>query len=321
MKMRKLGSSNIKVSPICFGCNVFGWTIDQTRSFEMLDGFVDAGFNFIDTADMYSRWVPANKGGESETIIGNWLANGGARDKVVLATKVGMEMGPDRKGLKAQYIMRAVEDSLRRLQTDYIDLYQSHQDDPDTPQEETLQAYAKLIEQGKVRIIGASNFSAQRLGSALELAASGTLPAYQCLQPLYNLVEREAFEGELQGLCERNNVSVNPYYSLASGFLSGKYRSSDDAGLSARGAGIVGKYLNPKGLAVLQTMDTISAQLSTSHTALAIAWLMAQPTITSPIVSATSKQQLAQIIAAGELTLPAQALGALDEASTGGASQ
>ncbi len=312
---RPLGASGIEVAPLCFGGNVFGWTADERTSFELLDAFVDAGFDFIDTADVYSRWVPGHAGGESETIIGRWFAAGGKRDRVVLATKVGMDMGDDRKGLRADWIRRSVEDSLRRLQTDRIDLYQSHKDDPDVPQDETLRAYQDLIAAGKVRAIGASNFSAQRLESARRLARDAGLPSYETLQPEYNLFTREGFETSLRTVCERERIGVIPFYGLASGFLSGKYRREADAGKSVRGAGIVKKYVNERGLRILAALDAVGARLDANCSQVAIAWLMAQPTITAPIVSATSRAQLDDLVAATRLELDAQALSELARAS------
>ena len=250
MNRRKLGRSGLEVSPLAFGGNVFGWTADEPTSFRLLDQFVAAGFNFIDTADTYSRWAPGNKGGESETIIGKWLKKTGKRDQVVIATKVGMEMAPDKKGLAAAYIQREVEDSLKRLQTDYIDLYQSHTDDAATPLAETLGAYDKLIKAGKVRVIGASNYNAERLEEALNVSARNGLPRYESLQPHYNLYDRADFEAKLEGVCTRNGVGVISYFSLASGFLSGKYRSEADLSKSARGQGIK-KYLNDRGHRIL----------------------------------------------------------------------
>src|SRR4051794_39511142 len=225
MKTRPLGNSGLDVAPLAFGGNVFGWTIDEATSFRLLDAFVEAGFNLVDTADVYSRWAPGNKGGESETILGKWFRSSGKRDRVVLATKVGMEMGPGKKGLSRAYILRAVEDSLRRLQTDYIDLYQSHVDDPETPLQETLATYAELIKEGKVRAIGASNYSADRLAEAVQVSNRFGYPRYESLQPEYNLYDREKFETVLEPLCLERNIGVIPYYSLASGFLTGKYRS------------------------------------------------------------------------------------------------
>src|SRR6185312_2890590 len=235
MEKRQLGQSSLHVYPLTFGGNVFGWTADEKTSFALLDAFVAAGFNFIDSADVYSRWHPGNQGGESETIIGNWLKARGGREKVIIATKLGIEMAPGKKGLSRKYMMQAVEDSLRRLRTDYIDLYQSHRDDPETPIEETLSAYADLIKQGKVREIGASNFSAARLAESLKISTEQNLPRYQSLQPLYSLVERTEFEGKLEDLCLKEKIGVIGYYSLASGFLTGKYRSKADMEGRARG--------------------------------------------------------------------------------------
>ncbi len=248
MKKRKLGNSGLEVFPLAFGGNVFGWTADEPMSFQLLDAFVDSGYNFIDTADVYSKWVPGNRGGESEAILGKWFKRTGKRKKVILATKVGMEMGPNQKGLSNSYIMRAVEDSLKRLQTDYIDLYQSHTDDADTPLEETLEAHGKLIQQGKVRAIGASNHSAERLLRALEISQHGGYPSYQSLQPLYNLYDRADYETKLEPLCREKGLGVISYYSLASGFLTGKYRSEKDISKSPRGqrAGNEGRMIGPR---------------------------------------------------------------------------
>jgi aryl-alcohol dehydrogenase-like predicted oxidoreductase len=314
MKQRELGSSGLMVSPLAFGGNVFGWTIDEAQSFSLLDAFVDAGFNLVDTADVYSRWVAGNQGGESETIIGKWLKRGGRRDQVVLATKVGMEMGPGRIGLSKAYILRAVEDSLKRLQTDHIDLYQSHKDDESTPMEETAEAYDLLIKQGKVRAIGASNFSAARLKQALDLAQSRGYPVYQSLQPHYNLLERAGYEAELEPLCRERNVGVIGYYSLASGFLTGKYRSEADLARSPRGGGVK-KYLDARGLRILAALDSVAQQHSSTPTAVALAWLIARPGVTAPIVSATSVAQLQQVLAGARLQLDAAAIAALDQAS------
>ena len=312
---RPLGNSGIEVRPLCFGGNVFGWTIDEKRSFEILDAFVDAGFDFIDTADVYSRWAAGNQGGESERILGNWFARSGKRDRIVLATKVGSDMGEGRIGLSARWIRQGVEDSLRRLQTDRIDLYQSHKDDPGTPQDEALRAYEDLIKAGKVRAIGASNFTAGRLRSALDLARAGNLPRYVTLQPEYNLYSRAGFEAELQPLCQAEGIGVIPFYGLASGFLSGKYRSAADAKLSARGAGIIQKYLNPRGLAIVAAQDEVARRLGANNAQVAVAWLMSRSTITAPIVSATSVGQLDELTAATRLRFDAEALALLDQAS------
>jgi len=314
MEMRRLGRSEIMVSPLCFGGNVFGWTADEATSFALLDAFVGAGFNFIDTADVYSAWAPGHKGGESETIIGRWLKTRGNRDKVVIATKFGWEMGPGRKGLSKAYMREAIEASLQRLQTDYIDLYQSHVDDADTPQAETLAGYAELIKAGKVRAIGASNFTAQRLADALAVSAKEGLPRYESLQPLYNLYDREVFEAELAPFCRANGVGVINYYSLAAGFLTGKYRSTQDLEGRARGQR-VGKYLDERGLRILAALDAVSRELGATPAQVAIAWLVSRPEITAPIASATSLAQFADFAPAARLKLDAGALARLDEAS------
>jgi aryl-alcohol dehydrogenase-like predicted oxidoreductase len=314
MRMRKLGSSGIEVAPLAFGGNVFGWTADEATSFRLLDAFVGAGFNLVDTADVYSRWVPGNKGGESESILGKWLKRGGNRDRVVLATKVGMELAPDKKGLSRDYIFRAADDSLARLQTDRIDLYQSHKDDPGTPLAETLGAYGELIERGKVRAIGASNYSAARLAESLAVSKANGLPAYQCLQPEYNLCERAGYESGLEAVCRDAGLGVIPYYSLASGFLTGKYRSETDLGERAR-AGSVKKYLNDRGFRILEALDEAAARLGSSPTRVAIAWLAARPGITAPIASATSVDQLDDLIAGATLELDEDAIASLDRAS------
>lgn len=315
MSKRTLGKNGPQVAPIAFGGNVFGWTADQTTSFALLDAFVDHGFNLVDTANMYSTWVPGHKGGESETIIGNWLTRGGKREHIVLATKVGMEMGDGTSGLKKDYIVKSVEDSLRRLQTDYIDLYQSHKDDEQTPLEETLEAYALLVKQGKVRAIGASNYSAARLKEALQISRSKGLPAYISLQPEYNLYDRAGYEAELEPLVLAESVGVISYYSLASGFLSGKYRTAADLGKSARGAGIGERYLNPRGLRILAALDKVAAEQQTTPTAVSLAWLLQRGSVTAPIVSATTVSQLTEVLQSAELKLPAQAVRLLDEAS------
>ncbi|MCW2240163.1 aldo/keto reductase [Azospirillum canadense] len=315
MEQRQLGRSGLTVAPLCFGGNVFGWTADEATSFRLLDAFLDAGFNFIDTADVYSAWAPGNTGGESETIIGNWLKRRGNRDRVVIATKVGSEMGPGRKGLSAAYIRSAVEDSLRRLQTDRIDLYQSHWDDPDTPFEETLGAYQCLIQEGKVRAIGASNLTAARLREALEVAAKAGLPRYETLQPEYNLYDRSGYEAELEGVCRENGLGVISYYSLAAGFLTGKYRSAEDAGKSARGGGVVSKYLNDRGRAILAALDEVAAQHKATPAQVALAWLIARPSLTAPIASASKVEQMGDLVAAARLTLDGASIERLNAAS------
>ncbi|MBS7563141.1 aldo/keto reductase [Mucilaginibacter sp. Bleaf8] len=315
MEKRSLGNSGISIDPFVFGGNVFGWTIDETTSFQLLDAYVDSGLDCIDTADVYSAWVPGNKGGESETIIGNWLIKTGKRDKVILATKVGSPMGEGKECLSKAYIVQAVEDSLRRLQTDYIDLYQSHRDDANTPLQETLEAYAQLINQGKVRAIGASNYSAGRLKESLKLSADYGLPVYNTLQPEYNLYDREGYEKELEPLCRENNIGVITYFSLASGFLSGKYRSEEDLSKSKRGNGIK-KYLNERGHRILSALDQISQEYNATPAAVALAWVIARPGITAPIASATSVEQLNELTKAVQLNLSQEAVDTLTQASS-----
>jgi aryl-alcohol dehydrogenase-like predicted oxidoreductase len=314
VKTRKLGSSGLEISPLAFGGNVFGWTVDESMSFKLLDAFVAAGFNFIDTADTYSRWAPGNQGGESETIIGKWVKQRGNRAKVVLATKVGMDMGAGKKGLSRSYVLREVEDSLKRLQTDYIDLYQSHADDLDTPLEETLGTYADLVKQGKVRVIGASNYKAERLSQALQVSRQQGYPVYHSLQPHYNLYDRADYEKELEPLCREQGVGVISYFSLASGFLTGKYRSEADLSKSARGQGVK-KYLNPRGFAILNALDQVAEQTRSSPAQVSLAWLLARPGVTSPIASATNPQQLDDLLAATRLELQPAALELLNRAS------
>ncbi len=315
MQTRELGRSGLQVSPLCFGGNVFGWTANERTSFNLLDAWLDAGFNFIDTANVYSIWAPGHVGGESETILGKWFKASGRRHQVVLATKVGKPMGPDKKGLKPAYIRQAVEDSLRRLQTDHIDLYQSHDDDADTPLEDTLGAFADLIREGKVRAIGASNYSAARLEQALQTSARLGLPRYESLQPLYNLYDRAVFEDALGPVCQREQVGVISFYALAAGFLSGKYRSRADIGKSARGVNTTTKYLNPRGLKILAALDAVAARHGTTPAQVAVAWVMAQPGVTSPIASATSVAQLNELVAATRLRLDAASMATLNAAS------
>lgn len=314
MNRKQLGGSDLQVAPLTLGGNVFGWTIDEATSFKILDGFTGAGFNLIDTADVYSSWATGNKGGESETIIGNWMKDRGNRADVVLATKVGSDMGQGHTDLSKSYIFKAVEDSLRRLKTDYIDLYQTHWDDARTPVEETLEAYQELIKQGKVRWIGASNLSPERLTASLKAADAHGLPKYQSFQPHYNLVVRNQFEGALQDICLQNNLGVISYYSLASGFLTGKYRSADDLSKSARGGGVK-EYLNDRGLGILTALDEIAAAHSTSVASVALAWLMTRPSVTAPIASATSMAQLDDLTAAANLSLSQDEIVLLDKAS------
>ncbi|GAB3561948.1 aldo/keto reductase [Spirosoma luteolum] len=315
MENRTIGSSDLSVAPLAFGGNVFGWTADKSTSFKLLDAFVDAGFNLIDTADVYSRWVPGNRGGESETIIGQWLAERTNRDRVVIATKLGADMGDGRKGLSATYVRQAVEDSLKRLQTDYIDLYQTHYDDTDTAVEETLGALADLVQAGKVRVIGASNYDPGRLVQSLNVSAQQGYPAYQSLQPEYNLFDRETFETTYQPICQEYGLSVISYYSLASGFLTGKYRSEADVSKSPRGASIKDKYLNERGFRILKALDAVADQYRATPGQVALAWLMAQPTIAAPIASATSVEQLQDIAKAADLALDQAALDSLTDAS------
>jgi aryl-alcohol dehydrogenase-like predicted oxidoreductase len=311
---RELGRSGLQVHPIAFGGNVFGWSADEKTTFALLDAFVDAGFNLVDTADAYSAWVPGNQGGESESLIGRWFARSGKRDKVVLATKVAK--WSEQPGLSADNITAAVEGSLRRLQTDVIDLYQAHEDDESTPLETTLGAFARLVEQGKVRAIGASNYSAERLADALKISADYRLPRYETLQPEYNLYDRSGYEAGLEALVQREQLGVISYYSLASGFLSGKYRRNEDAARSpARGQAVVAKYLNPRGNRILGALDDIAGKHAATASQVALAWLVARASITAPIVSATSVEQLREILAAATLALSPQDIAELDEAS------
>jgi aryl-alcohol dehydrogenase-like predicted oxidoreductase len=314
MEHRRLGQTDLSIAPLVFGGNVFGWTADEATSFALLDALLDAGLNAIDTADVYSRWVPGHAGGESETVIGKWLASRGVRDRVVIATKVGMDLGDGRSGLSRAWIVRAVEDSLRRLQTDYVDLYQAHTDDASTPLEETLEAFGSLIQAGKVRAIGASNYSAPRLREALDTSVRLGLPRYETLQPHYNLVERKIFEDALGPLCVAEGLGVIPYYALASGFLSGKYRSETDLAQSPRGPGVA-KYLDARGLRILAALDDAAREYEATPARVALAWLMAQPGISAPIASATSVEQLGDFIAAARLQLDARTLAALNHAS------
>jgi aryl-alcohol dehydrogenase-like predicted oxidoreductase len=314
MTKRKLGKSELEVAPLMLGGNVFGWTADEATSFQLLDEFVDAGFNFIDTADIYSKWVPGHQGGESETILGNWFKRSGKREKVLLATKVGMELSPDQKGLTAAHIAQAADASLQRLQTDYIDLYQSHQDDPDTPLEETLEAYAKLVKQGKVRSIGASNYSRARLAEALHVSERMGYPRYESLQPRYNLYDRQPFETELEPLCQQMEVGVIPYYSLASGFLTGKYQSKEEAGGAKRAAALA-NYFDNRGHKILAALAEVAEESQSTSARVALAWLMSRPCITAPIASATSREQLHDILGSTELTLSPEQIQALNHAS------
>jgi len=314
MQKRKLGSAGPEVPVLCLGGNVYGWTLSEADAFRQLDAAVEAGLNFIDTADVYSRWVPGHKGGESETILGKWFSRSGKRKDVILATKVGMEMGEGKKGLKAAYIRQAIEDSLRRLQTDYIDLYQAHKDDPETPLEETLQAFDELVKEGKVRYIGASNYSGARLAEAVETSRKHGLASYISLQPHYNLVERHEFETDLLPVVEKYQLGVIPYFSLAAGFLTGKYRSQQDTESAKRGP-MVQKYLNNWGFGVVAALEEVANAKGSTPARVSLAWLIAQPGITAPIASATNEKQLADLVEATKLTLDAESIQKLNEMS------
>ncbi len=314
MKTHKLGSAGPNVPAICLGGNVFGWTLDEPASFRVLDAAFDAGLRFIDTADVYSRWAPGHTGGESETIIGKWFAQSGKRKDVILATKVGMDLGDGKKGLKGGYIRQAVEASLQRLQTDTIDLYQAHQDDKETPLEETLAAFNELVREGKVRFVGASNYSGARLKQALDTSRKNGLVSYVSLQPHYNLVERQPFESEILPVVTEYKVGVIPYFSLAAGFLTGKYRSLQDAEKTARG-GTLKKYLNDWGFSVVAALDEVAKAARSTSARVAVAWLLAQPGVTAPIASATSEQHVADLAAAAELRLDAASIEKLDQVS------
>ena len=315
MERLKLGRSGLEVSRLCFGGNVFGWTIDEDTSFEILDYFIKAGGNFIDTADVYSKLATGNQGGESEIILGKWLKQRGNRDQVVIATKVGNDMGIKGKGLSRKHIQQAVEDSLHMLQTDYIDLYQSHIDDENTSLAETLETYEELIHQGKVRFIGASNYSAERLAQALQISQQHSYPRYESLQPRYNLYARAEYEQELQQISQEQEIGVISYSSLCSGFLSGKYRSEKDLSISARGNSVK-KYLNARGLAILEALDEVAKIYNVTLTQVALAWLIARPTITAPIVSATKVEQLQDIIKSVDIKLEPDAIHLLNQASS-----
>ena len=314
MKKRKLGKSGLEIAPLALGGNVFGWTADEAMSFRILDAFIAHGFNLIDTANNYSRWVPGHQGGESETIMGKWLKQRGVRDKVIIATKVGMEMGADQKGLAKTYILKEVEQSLSRLQTDYIDLYQSHIDDEATPLEETLETYAQLVKQGKVRAIGASNYSGERLAKALEVSAKHGYPSYQSLQPHYNLYERGDYESKLEPVCREKGIGVITYFSLARGFLTGKYRSDADLSKSPRGGGVKG-YFNERGFRILETLDEVAKERGSTPARVSLAWLIARPSVTAPIASATNLEQLNDLIEGAKLELDRGTIENLNRAS------
>lgn len=315
MQKRPLGRSGLSIAPLVFGGNVFGWSADEPTSHKLLDAFVDAGFNAIDTADVYSRWVKGHKGGESESVIGRWLKQRGGRDRIAILTKVGMEMAPDAKGLSKAHILKSVEASLKRLGTDVIDLYQAHQDDASTPLDETLAAFESLIQSGKVRAIGASNYSAGRLSEALAVSRQNKSHRFETMQPEYNLYERAGYEAGLEPLCRKEGIGVIPYFSLASGFLTGKYRSSADLGKSAARGAKMGQYLNPRGLRILAALDKVAAAHDVVPATVALAWLMARPGITAPIASATTLEQLKSLTRAATLTLSTEDITALDTAS------
>ena len=314
MQKRNLGHSDIAIAPLVLGGNVFGWTADAATSFRILDAFVDRGFNCIDTADVYSRWVPGHVGGESETILGQWFRKSGKRDKVVLATKIGIDMGDGKEGLSRKNILQGAEASLQRLQTGHIDLYQSHRDDPSVPLEETLEAYRLLIEQGKVRLVGASNYSGARLAEALQVSKRNNLPSYETLQPDYNLHARQEYETDLEPVVKEYGLGVIPYFSLASGFLTGKYKTKEDAKGANREA-MVGKYFDARGERILKALEEVAQQTGAAQASIALAWLMARPGITAPIASATSLEQLETLCAAADLKLDEAAMEKLNQAS------
>lgn len=314
MQKRRLGQTDLSIAPLVLGGNVFGWTADEKTSFELLDRFFDAGLNAIDTADAYSRWVSGHKGGESETIIGKWMKSRGNRDQVVVITKVGSDMGQGKKDLSAAHIETAIDASLKRLQTDVVDLYLSHWPDPTTPYEETLGAYEKLLAKGKVRHVGASNLDAGQLRAALDVASLRSLPRYEVLQPAYNLYDRSSFDGPLRDICLAEDIGVISYYGLAKGFLSGKYRSDADLGKSVRGGGVK-DYLNARGMRILAALDAVSARHSASQAEVALAWVMARPGVTAPIASATTLDQVDSLVRAASLKLAAEDMAALDKAS------
>ncbi|MET3519203.1 aldo/keto reductase [Mesorhizobium sp. M4B.F.Ca.ET.017.02.2.1] len=314
MQKRRLGRTDLSIAPLVLGGNVFGWTADEKTSFDLLDRFADAGLNAVDTADVYSRWAPGNKGGESETIIGKWMKSRGNRDKIVVITKVGSDMGQGRRDLSAAYIEKAVDASLKRLQTDAIDLYLSHWPDPATPYEETLGAYQGLLAKGKVRHVGCSNLDAGQLRAALDVASLRGLPRYDVLQPEYNLYDRSSLDGPLLDLCVAEDIGVITYFSLAKGFLSGKYRGKADLGQSERGEDVA-SYLNDRGMRILAALDAVSARHSAKQAEVALAWVMARPGVTAPIASATTTAQVDSLVRAASLKLGADDIAALDRAS------
>ncbi|MER8776958.1 aldo/keto reductase [Mesorhizobium sp. M0977] len=314
MQKRRLGRTDLSIAPLVLGGNVFGWTADEKTSFDLLDRFVDAGLNAIDTADSYSRWIAGHQGGESETIIGKWMKSRGNRDRVVVITKVGSDMGQGKRDLSAAYIEKAIDASLKRLQVDTVDLYLSHWPDPATPYEETLGAYQKLLDKGKIRYAGASNLDAAQLRAALDVASLRGLPRYEVLQPEYNLYDRSFFDGPLRDLCVAEDIGVITYFSLAKGFLSGKYRSEADLGKSPRGGGVK-RYLNARGMRILSALDAVSARHSAKPAEAALAWVMARPGVTAPIASATTLGQLDSLVRAASLQLSPDDIAELDKAS------
>ncbi len=315
MEKRRLGRSDLLVSTLCLGGNVFGWSTDETASFQVLDAYVAAGGNFIDTADVYSSWAPGNQGGESEAIIGRWMKSRGNRNAVVVTTKVGSEMAPGQKGLSRRYVREAVEASLRRLQTEFIDLYLAHWEDPETALDETLGVFADLVREGKVRAIGNSNFSAASMGRALAICESQGWPRFENLQTHYNLYNRAGYEAELEAFCTRHEIGVTSYFSLARGFLTGKYRAREDFAKSAARGASMAAYLNNRGRRILAALDTVASELRASPAQVAIAWLIARPGLTSAVASATSLGQLSDLTAATALRLTPEAIGTLDAAS------
>jgi aryl-alcohol dehydrogenase-like predicted oxidoreductase len=317
VELRKMGRTGLKVAPICFGTNILGWTTDERQSFAVLDAYVEGGGNFIDTADSYSRWVPGHSGGESETILGEWMRERGNRHEVIIATKVGNPMGesPNLRGTSRNHIMNSVEGSLRRLQTDYIDLYQAHTDDRDTPQDETLRAFDDLIHQGKVRYIGASNYSAWRLATALWTSDKHGLARFETVQPRYNLAARADYERELEPFCAEHGIGVITYSSLASGFFSGKYRAGQELPRTARAQGVQRIYMNEQGFAILDAVERVAQEAGATPGQVAIAWILARPAVVAPIASATTVEQTRELLGAADLRLGADALAALDAAS------
>jgi aryl-alcohol dehydrogenase-like predicted oxidoreductase len=315
MERRALGNSGLQAAPLALGGNVFGWTADEATSFAILDRFVDSGFSLVDTANSYSTWVPGHQGGESETIIGKWLKKSGKRDKVIVATKVGMAAIGDTPGLRPAQIERHVEGSLKRLQTDRIDLYQTHKDDPDTPVEETLQALAKLVKAGKVRAIGASQYNPARLRESMEASKRLGIPRYDTLQPEFNLYDRAGFERDLQPVALEYGLAVIPFFGLAKGFLSGKYRKAADIEGRPRAAGLKKYFEGDRGMKILAALDAVSKRVGATPAQVSLAWIMAQPSIAAPIVSTTSVGQLDEIARAAALKLDREALSRLDAAS------